>query len=269
MYGRLPGGCSLGLVVLGLSWSCLPRDEDVGRERPNKKAAPKEAKASPKPKPPKNPKPAPKNSKPAQKSPDKPDPPLTGVFQDNFERQALGGNWRATSSVWRIQDGQLCAQGARNHPVWLARRLPVNASIEFDATSYSGDGDLKAEYWGDGRSAAGGISYEDATSYLTIFGGWKNHFHVLARLDEHAKDRVELRVDQGSDDLRAQPVVPSQRYRFKVVRRDGKLLRWYVDDIEIHTLDDEDPLKGDGHEHFGFNDWEVRVCFDNLRVTAL
>ena len=26
---------------------------------------------------------------------------------------------------------------------------------------------------------------------------------------------------------------------------------------------------GVGHDHFGFNDWEVKVCFDNVKVTPL
>jgi hypothetical protein len=197
------------------------------------------------------------------------DPLLTAPFHDSFDRALLGKNWRATSSAWTIHDGKLCGRSARNHPVWLAHRLPANARIEFDALSTSADGDLKAEFWGDGRSAATGVSYEDATSYLTIFGGWKNRFHVLARKDEHAKDRKEITVDLEAEELRAQPVVANQSYHFKVERLDGKLLRWLVDDIEMLTYEDDEPLSGPGHEHFGFNDWEVRVCFDNLKITPL
>ena len=52
-------------------------------------------------------------------------------------------------------------------------------------------------------------------------------------------------------------------------RRDGRTLRWRVDDMDILTYPDDEPLTGPGHEHFGFNDWQVRVCFDNLRVTPL
>ena len=35
------------------------------------------------------------------------------------------------------------------------------------------------------------------------------------------------------------------------------------------VLEDKEPLRGKGHEHFGFNDWDVRVCFDDLRITPL
>jgi hypothetical protein len=168
-----------------------------------------------------------------------------------------------------VSNGRLCGENARNHPVWLARRLPKNAVIEFQALTESPDGDIKAEFWGDGRSAASGQSYTDATSYLTIFGGWKNQFHVLARRDEHAPDRREIKLVPGGADLITGTVVPHRVYRFRVERRDGHAVRWQVDDMDILTYRDDEPLQGPGHEHFGFNDWQVRVCFDNLRLTPL
>lgn len=171
--------------------------------------------------------------------------------------------------IWRIEGGRLCGERAHNHGIWLKRALPVNARIEFDATSASPDGDLKAEYWGDGHSAATGISYTNATSYLTIFGGWHNKFHVLARIDEHAADRKEISVDPASDDPRERPVVAGQHYHFKVERTDGRTVRWWIDGVEMLTYPDPAPLVGASHDHFGFNDWEVRVCFDSVRVVPL
>jgi hypothetical protein len=195
------------------------------------------------------------------------DPLLREVFRDDFERGELGADWRVTGSGWSISEGRLCGQDARNHPVWLARRLPTNARIEFQASSASSD--IKAELWGDGRSSATGQSYNDATSYLTIFGGWQNRFHVLARLDEHAPDRREIKLVPGEADFTRSTVVPQRVYQFQVERRDGRTVRWRVDGVELLTYNDAQPLLGAGHEHFGFNDWQARVCFDNLQVTPL
>jgi hypothetical protein len=194
---------------------------------------------------------------------------LTAPFRDDFDRKELGPDWNPTSNVWKIRDGALCATNARNHPVWLKRRLPTNARIEFDATSSSPDGDLKVEVWGDGRSFATSTSYSNATSYILVFGGWKNSLHVLARLDEHKNDRLVIKIDPDSDDPREHPVSEGQTYRFKIERVDGRTLRWFVDDLELHALSDRDPLAGPGHEHFAFNDWSVPVCFDNLTITPL
>jgi hypothetical protein len=180
------------------------------------------------------------------------------------------GDWFATApNIWHIEAGRLCGEHAKNHGLWLKRVLPPNARIEFDAVSQSPDGDLKAEYWGDGRSFATSLSYTNATSYLTIFGGWHNTFHVLARINEHATDRQEITVDKNSDDPREKPVMAGQIYRFKVERADGKTVKWWVDGNEMLTYPDLAPLVGVGHDHFGFNDWDVKVCFDNVRVTPL
>jgi hypothetical protein len=273
-------------VAVAVHTACVP-NEPTGSEE-SKSSAP--ARAAPgaagdrKPKPTQRPKPSPglhapppsaeeetAGERPADPGvpPAAEDPFLTEPFVDAFDRDALGEDWHPTSPVWKIDDGKLCGQRARNHPVWLKRRLPTNARIEFDAMSSSRDGDLKVEIWGDGRSHATGTTYDHASSYLAIFGGWKNRFHVLARKDEHAKDRPEIAIDEDSDDLRARRVEPLRTYHFKIERSDGKTVRWYVDDVEMLTYPDKEPLKGPGHEHFGFNDWDVRVCFDNVHIAPL
>jgi hypothetical protein len=209
---------------------------------------------------------------------------MKAPFEDFFERPPAphaqpgseaaatepGPDWTVTApNLWRIEAGRLCGEHAHNHGVWLNRVLPLNARIEFDAVSGAADGDLKAEYWGDGRSFATALSYTNATSYLTIFGGWHNKFHVLARINEHGNDRKEITVDPNSDDQREKPVFAGQMYRFKVERSDGKTVRWWVDGNEMLSYPDPAPMTGPGHDHFGFNDWEVKVCFDNVRITPL
>jgi hypothetical protein len=187
-----------------------------------------------------------------------------------LDRGNLGPNWvQMKTNAWHVEGGKLCVQNAHNHGIWLNRTLPVNARIEFDATGYTDDGDLKTEVWGDGVSYATGTSYTNATSYLAILGGWKNTTHVLARLNEHGTDRKEIHVDKDSDDPRQRPVHNGQTYHFKIERNDGKTIRWSVDGIDFLTWNDPAPLAGQGHDHFGFNEWEAKVCFDNVKVTPL
>jgi len=206
---------------------------------------------------------------PKVKSPKETRPAITAPFEDLFDRAELGPDWNALSPVWKITAGKLCARGARNKGVWLLRKLPVNARIEFDAFAESAEGDLKAELWGDGVSGATGTSYSNATSYLAILGGWKNTKHVLARLDEHGGDRLAYDVDPQSDDERARAVSAGQPYHFKIERADGKTLDWSVNGVSYFTLTDPEPLAGAGHEHLGFNEWDAPVCFANLKVTPL
>lgn len=182
----------------------------------------------------------------------------------------LGPNWtQMKTNAWRVENGKLCGQNAHNHGVWLNRTLPVNARIEFDAVAHTDDGDLKAEVWGDGKSYATGTSYTNATSYLVVLGGWKNTLQVLARLNEHGTDRKEIAIRKETDDPRERAVGRGQVYQFKIERTDGKTIRWSVNGVEYLTWNDPQPLAGQGHDHFGFNEWEARVCFDNVKVTPL
>jgi hypothetical protein len=196
-------------------------------------------------------------------------PVLQQAFKDAFERNVLGDDYFATSDRYRIERGRLCVKGARNHPLWLRHRLPTNARIQVDAEAGSDEGDIKLEAWGDGHAAATRLSYTDATSYLAIFGGWKNRYHVLARMDEHAPDRPEVVIEPGSDDPRQQPVIARHLYRLRLERTDGRTVRFWVNDVEMLSFVDPQPLRGGGHDHFAFNEWEAPVCFDNLVVEPL
>ena len=196
-------------------------------------------------------------------------PRLTAPWEDTFDRAELGPDWNTLSPAWKIQNGKLCVRGARNKGAWLVRRLPVNARIEFDAFAESAEGDIKVELWGDGLSGATSISYTNATSYLAILGGWKNTKHVFARINEHGEGRLEIDVDPLSDDERMRAAARGQPYHFKVERSDGKKVEWSVNGVVYFTFTDPEPLSGPGHEHFGFNDWDAPVCFDNLKVTPL
>jgi hypothetical protein len=208
---------------------------------------------------------------PAVEANDGPEPlaVLQAPFKDEFERNVVGDDYFATGDQYHIDRGRLCVKGARNHPLWLRHRLPLNARIQVEAEPGSDDGDIKLEAWGDGHAAATRISYTDATSYLAIFGGWKNHYHVLARMDEHAADRPEVVIEPGSDDPRQQPVLAGHHYRLKLERTDGRAVRIWVDDVEMLSFTDPQPLNGGGHDHFAFNDWETPVCFDHLVVEPL
>ncbi|MEM7137260.1 MAG: family 16 glycoside hydrolase [Myxococcota bacterium] len=186
------------------------------------------------------------------------DPGIGAHFDDSFDREKLGDDWARTHGAWAIRDGQVRARGARNHPLWLKRKIPRDVRIEFDARSDSPEGDIKVEVFGDGVSFASADQYI-ASGYVVIFGGWGNSRNVLARLDEHGEDRIEgppIRVE------------PRQTYRFRI-ERVGSSLSVFVDDVLLLAMNDPDPLEGRGHDHFAFNNWQSDLRFDNLRITPL
>ena len=196
--------------------------------------------------------------------------------------RASDGTWRwfQLSAVDLRQDDYVGAIAVVFRDVSIRREVDVARRAEeerfhavvrhsYDAIALTDNGDLKSEVWGDGKSYATSTSYTMATSYLAILGGWKNSFHVLARLNEHGTDRKEIRVDKDSDDPRQRAVVRGQRYQFKIERTDGKTIRMSVNGAEYFSWTDSTPLAGLGHDHLGFNEWESKVCFDNVKVTPL
>ncbi len=186
-------------------------------------------------------------------------PAITAEWKESFDRASLGEDWRDTSGgKYRIEGGQLHVEGARNHPLWLRRKLPRDVEIEVTVESRSSAGDIKLELFGDGESFAREASYT-ATSYVHIFGGWANSRSELAKRDEHGAElvaREDVKVEIG------------RRYHFKIQRK-GAEVRWAIDGQPFLTYQDPSPLEGPGHEFFAFNDWDAHLVFDDLVIRPL
>jgi hypothetical protein len=193
---------------------------------------------------------------------EKPAPPITDKLVDDFERTELGSDWRITDPEnYLLTGGQLHVKGAYNHPAWLRRPMPADATIELDVKSLSPEGDIKLEAWGDGKRHAASkkkVQYT-ASGYVFIFGGWNNSKSIIAKRSEHGADVVE-RTDTK--------VEPGKTYHFKIVRKGGRI-DWFIDDMSkpFLTLEDKEPLVGPRHAHFAFSNWESDLWFDNLSIT--
>jgi hypothetical protein len=189
-----------------------------------------------------------------------PPPPLTQPFTDTFERASLGADWRNTAdpSAYTLADGALHVSRAYNHPLWLTKPIPRDATLELDCSSASPDGDIKVEIWGDGRSHAETRGAYTSSGYVFIFGGWRNSLSKIARGTEH---------DDTHPSRRAPRVEPGKTYHFKIVRKGGHL-DWFVDDMTTPflTFDDPHPFEGPDHMYFAFDDWEAPLTFDNLVI---
>ena len=184
----------------------------------------------------------------------------------------LGPDWIvAQPGIWHIESGRLCGEHAQQ-----PRRLAQARASRQRAHRVRRDRRV-ARRRPQGRvlgrrrdSSATALSYTNATSYLTIFGGWHNKFHVLARLNEHGDDRKEITVDQtpttrARSRSTAGAELPLQgRAGRRQDRRSGGSTATRCFRGPTPT-----PLAGAGHDHFGFNDWDVKVCFDNVKVVPL
>jgi hypothetical protein len=185
---------------------------------------------------------------------------ITAPFSDDFQRSELGPSWNATAPSYHISDGRLTVANAYNHPAWLRKKLPRNASIEFDAMSKSPAGDLKVELYGDGESFDPDKGGYVSTGYVLIFGGWRNSLSVICRNNEH---------DDGRKAERTAPKVELGRtYHWSITRKDGAI-DWRIDGQPFLAWNDPEPLAGAGHEYLAVDDWEAEVFFDNFNIRPL
>ncbi len=187
--------------------------------------------------------------------------------------------------MWRTVGGELLSPGVKNNPLWLKAKLPDNVAVEFDVRSTSPEGDIKCEIFGDGSDHASG--------YVLIHGGWNNSLSIIARLDEHGASLAALQAEAGriqreknlpdadlvktgvfreNTRMRVEanpfPVTIGRSEHWRIVRQ-GSVLTWSIDGREFMRFDDPMPLKGKGHDRFGFSSWEAQLYFDNLTITAL
>ena len=176
------------------------------------------------------------------------------IFLDDFERTTLGEDWTTRHDGWRIVDGSLYDESAKNAGVWLRQPLPEKVRVSFKIRSASMPagtpfpGDLKCE--------AFATRQEHQAGYVFINGGWSNQLDVIARLDEHGTDRKEQPAAQ---------VEPDAWVQWDIVRVGGAI-HWFRGGALLMSYPDPKPI--DGH-YFGFNNWASRASFDDLAVFQL
>lgn len=178
------------------------------------------------------------------------------IFSDDFEAPTLSARWsrgkgEGGAGEWILKDGGVVGVDLKNDPLWLDVPLPDKVRIEFDIQALSSVGDLKVEVFGDGVNHQSG--------YVLIFGGWTNTLDVIARLDEHGKDR-KARNTSG--------VMPGHTYKMAIERTDSTL-NWFVNGKLFMNYEDPEPLVGPEHRYFALSLWSAPARYDNIKIYDL
>ena len=192
------------------------------------------------------------------------DPEIKKEFSDSFQRVLLGRDYFDTIGRYRIIKERLNIRKAYNHPLWLRRRLPRDVEITLDVESRTSEGDIKVEVFGDGRSHAMNRGAYKATGYVICMGGWKNSKSFIARKDEHGRPGEDIVIRKDPEAR----VERGRVYHWRIIRK-GEMLEWYVDGKLFLSFEDTRPLYGRQNDHFGFNNWQADVWFDNLKIRPL
>ena len=63
---------------------------------------------------------------------------ISAPYTDSFDRPELGPDWStASTDAYRIENGELVARRAYNHPLWLRRALPAEIPVERYVEGYA------------------------------------------------------------------------------------------------------------------------------------
>lgn len=177
------------------------------------------------------------------------------IFEEDFAKDLK--NWQVDSPNWKIVDGQLYT-GDRpndNKGIWLKGiSLPANVRMEFDSTSTKGN---LAAFPGDTKFEFGGKEYVHASGYIVLFGGWNNQTNAIARGDEHKQGQLVVDSEKRVEE--------DKKYHWTVIKYNNNI-SWYLDGKPFLSVKDESPSDGGD---FGFNNWNSRVYFDNVKIFAL
>ena len=163
-------------------------------------------------------------------------------FSDDFERAELGADWKGLHGDWSIEDGRLKVLG--HGQIMCTKAFPGAQRLEFDAVSGGQPCDLTAVI------CAGPLGYQ--YGYFVGFGTEDNTYSKL--------------LVQGVEVARWEAVIAPGKVHHQVVQREGKTITHVVDGQVAMTYNDDDPLKGRGHDRIGFYVFGKSQTIDNVRV---
>lgn len=175
------------------------------------------------------------------------------VLEDSFNRKDFGKDWIAESGSWKIENGGAVCTGVGTESILkFARPLGKNLRLEYTCSSSSPQ-DLSATLGDDpGRKGLDG--------YVFGFGASYNSYNYIA--STHPFNILERTIQEGFNT----GVVPSQKHRIVVEKREGKLRLIRDGKLELATEDMfSDAVRGESFALFTYGN----ARFEDIKVYRL
>jgi hypothetical protein len=166
------------------------------------------------------------------------------VFSDDFNRPALGPDWKIVQGDWSLKEGALVSSGGT---LLCARKFPGLHKVTFDAEAAPNPAlsDISPFIQAGARGHAEG--------YLLQFGGHNNECSAIQRTGKLLRDNRTCRIVPG-------------RAHSLAAEFDGQNVRLTVDGKTVLEYREFLPLIGPDHERVGFYVHEGVIKIRNLKV---
>ncbi len=204
-------------------------------------------------------------------------------YLEDFSRpERLVLDYWTMGGMWRLIHGELLSPGVKHNTLWLEAKLPGDVVVELDVRSMSPRGDIQVELFGNGIDHGSGYVFSQSArpGAVSVIGRLGLRGRPLTSLEQQARRRrgqpgaslVDVGLLGPDTQVRVEakrfPALLGRSHHWRIERR-GSVIRWSVDGQPFMSFDDPFPLKGEGHDRFGFTSDEGDLLFDNLRIQAL
>jgi len=176
------------------------------------------------------------------------------VDEDFSSPEAVLNRWEIIGGQHEFRDGHLRMHNGEPQLLMLKRDLPLDIRIEFECWQ-------EGAYLNDVgcliNGIRGGSNWDVSISgYAFKYGAYTNSFNVLTRLDHKIWSES------------ATPLASGMRYQV-MVERLGSRFRMTVDNKEVCTVTDSDPLMGAHRSVVALLGWIADTSYSRVRVYTL
>ncbi|MBN1268165.1 MAG: protein kinase [Kiritimatiellae bacterium] len=176
------------------------------------------------------------------------------VIDEDFSGGDLASRWDLRGGHHEIRDGELRVHGGEPQLVILKTDLPGDVRIEFECHQES----VYLNDVGCFIAAAPSENHKEIPSsgYEFKYGAFDNSLNMLTKAGERLWS------------MPASPLVRGKRYKV-CAERVGSRLRMAVNNEEIFSVTDPDPLSGSDHVVAGLLGWMADARYSRVRVYML
>ena len=176
------------------------------------------------------------------------------IVDEDFSDPDILSRWEISGGRYEVKNNELRLYDGKPQILLFKTELPGDVRIEFECSQKSAYLNTIGCFLGATRSAS--RTEIAASGYTLEYGAYDNSLNIVTRAYQILWSKP------------ASPLVKGERYCV-LAERVGNRLRLVVNDEEIVSVTDPDPLSGPDRTAVGLVGWIADTCFSRIRIHSL